>query len=134
MGRYEIVCLLGSGVFARVIKAKDLLSPTQELTCFKVVANNKDFFDQAMDEIKLLRLIKANFDPEAHYLLNFKSVTYHKQHLWIQTDLLKDNLYNAYRKNQSFFSIPTIKIVARQILTALAAIHSLNIIHSDLKP
>ncbi len=28
MGRYEIVCLLGSGVFARVIKAKDLLSPT----------------------------------------------------------------------------------------------------------
>jgi len=59
---------------------------------------------------------------------------YHKEHLLIQTDLLKDNLFVAYRKNPSFFSIPTIRAIARQILTALAAIHSLNIIHSDLKP
>jgi len=27
MGRYEVIGVLGSGVFARVIKAKDLLSP-----------------------------------------------------------------------------------------------------------
>jgi hypothetical protein len=78
MGRYEVMGVLGSGVFARVVKAKDLQSPSEELTCFKVVSNNKDFLDQAMDEIKLLRLIKANFDPDAHFLLNFKSVAYHK--------------------------------------------------------
>lgn len=28
MGRYEVMGVLGSGVFARVIKAKDLLSAT----------------------------------------------------------------------------------------------------------
>ena len=49
MGRYEVMGVLGSGVFARVIKAKDLLSATEELTCFKVVSNNKDFLDQALD-------------------------------------------------------------------------------------
>jgi|688.fasta_scaffold189801_1 hypothetical protein len=29
MGRYEIMGVLGSGVFARVIKAKDLLSANE---------------------------------------------------------------------------------------------------------
>ncbi len=134
LGRYEILAILGSGVFAKVVKVKDLLSENEELTCFKIVANNKDYFDQSMDEIKLLKLIKANCDPDAHYLLNFKSAIYYKEHLLLQTDLLKDNLFAAYQKNPSFFSIPVIKIIAKQILTALATIHSLSIIHSDLKP
>ena len=99
-----------------------------------MVRNNKDFIDQSFDEMKLLRLIKANCDPDANYLLNFKSATYYKEHLLLQTDLLKDNLFTAYRKNPSFFSIPVIKVIARQILTALSTLHSLNIIHSDLKP
>jgi dual specificity tyrosine-phosphorylation-regulated kinase 2/3/4 len=98
------------------------------------VSNNKDFIDQSFDEMKLLKLIKANCDPDACYLLNFKSATYYKEHLLLQTDLLKDNLFNAYRKNPSFFSIPVIKVIARQILIACSTLHALNIIHSDLKP
>lgn len=78
--------------------------------------------------------MKANCDPDAHHLLSIKSVAYHREHLFIQTDLLKDNLFVAYRKNPSFFSVPTIRIIARQILTALATLHSLHIVHSDLKP
>ncbi len=49
MGRYEIISILGSGVFAKVIKAKDLLSESEELTCFKIVSNSKDFIDQSFD-------------------------------------------------------------------------------------
>jgi hypothetical protein len=134
LGRYEIAAILGSGVFAKVVKVKDLLSETEEMTCFKIVSNNKDFLDQSLDEIKLLKLIKANCDPDAHFVLNFKSAVYYREHLLLQTDLLKDNLFVAYRKNPSFFSIPVIKIIAKQILTALATLHSLNVIHSDLKP
>lgn len=67
-----MVSFLGKGVFANVVKAKDLMSETEEFTCLKVVNNNKDFIDQSFDEMKLLRLIKANCDPDANYLLNFK--------------------------------------------------------------
>ncbi len=47
---------------------------------------------------------------------------------------MKDNLYITYQKNQSFFSLPVIKEIARQILTALKTLHKLQIIHADLKP
>lgn len=60
-GRYQVEKILGSGVFAKVIKAKDL--STEEMTCFKMIQNDKDFFDQALDELKLLRYVKANCDP-----------------------------------------------------------------------
>ena len=99
-----------------------------------MITNNKDFIDQSFDEIKLLRMIKANCDPDAYYLLDFKSATYFKEHLLLQTDLLKDDLYSAYRKNPSFFSVPVIKTISKQLLIALSMLHSLSIIHSDLKP
>ena len=82
----------------------------------------------------MLRLIKANYNPEAHFLLDFKEAVYYKEQLLLQTELLSDNLFVAYRKNPSYFSVPTIKAIASQILTALSALHSLNIVHSDLKP
>ena len=48
-GRYQIQKVLGKGVFAKVIKAKDLSSENQEMTCFKMIQNDKDFVDQALD-------------------------------------------------------------------------------------
>lgn len=47
LGRYEVMAVLGSGVFAKVVKVRDLHDGT--VSCFKVVANNKDFFDQSLD-------------------------------------------------------------------------------------
>jgi len=47
LGRYEVVAILGSGVFAKVVKVRDLHDGS--ISCFKVVSNNKDFFDQSLD-------------------------------------------------------------------------------------
>ena len=49
MRRSPTLRVLGSGVFARVVKVKDILVNKNELTCFKIVSNNKDFLDQALD-------------------------------------------------------------------------------------
>lgn len=55
------------------------------------------------------------------------------------TELLRDNLYEFYKYNREqsdgkYFSLPRIKRIAKQILTALNFIHKLDIIHCDLKP
>ena len=72
-------------------------------------------------------------------MLKYHDSFYYKEHLFLVTELLKDNLLEYYKFNlqnesEKFFTIPTLKILSRQILEALDFIHSLDIIHCDVKP
>jgi dual specificity tyrosine-phosphorylation-regulated kinase 2/3/4 len=40
-----------------------------EWVCLKVIKNSKDFFDQSLDEIKLLQYINSKGDPHKHNVL-----------------------------------------------------------------
>lgn len=61
-----------------------------------------------------------------------------QEHLILVSELLKDNLYE-YGKflretNQpSYFTEPRLRLIARQCLEALAFIHSLGLLHCDIK-
>ena len=59
-GRYRIDDYLGSGVFSRAVACSD--RQTGRKVCIKIVRNNKDFIDQSLGEVKLLRYLNAN-DP-----------------------------------------------------------------------
>ena len=64
---------------------------------------------------------------------------YHKEHLFIVTELLKDNLYEFYKyinenNFENYFNLGRLQKITKQILSALEYIHSLKIVHCDLKP
>lgn len=63
----------------------------------KIIENNKDYYDQSIDEIKLLKYINFNGDPDEKNILRLYDYFYHKEHLFIVTELLKDNLYEFYK-------------------------------------
>ena len=52
-GRYRVMEYLGAASFAKCIHVKDLKKNIH--CCLKIIENNKDFIDQSIDEIKLLR-------------------------------------------------------------------------------
>ena len=137
-GRYQVIEYLGSAAFSKAIRCYDI--HTREEVCMKIIENNKDYFDQSVDEIKLLRFIQANcVDLDSKCLLRMIDYFYHKEHLFIVTELLKDNLYEFYkfnRENESehYFTVGRLQRITKQILTALDFIHSLSLIHCDLKP
>lgn len=107
--------------------------------CIKIIHNSKDFFDQSLDEIRLLRLLNEQKDPDEAHVIRLIDAFYYKEHCMLVTELLSDSLYeySKYDREEadgSYFTVPRLQRIARQVVEALAYVHSLNLIHSDLKP
>lgn len=94
-GKYQILEYLGSAAFSKAVKCLDL--QTKKEVCMKIIENNKDYMDQSIDEIKLLRYINCNGDCDEKNVLKLYDFFYHKEHLFLVTELLNDNLYEFYK-------------------------------------
>jgi len=137
-GRYQVIEYLGSAAFSKAIQCWDI--HTEQMVCMKIIENNKDYFDQSVDEIKLLRYVNANCENlDDRHLLRLIDFFYHKEHLFIVTELLRDNLYEYSKYNRevekkAYFTVPRLQKITKQILMALDTLHELRLIHCDLKP
>lgn len=135
--RYVLEDMLGEAAFSRAVLCTD--KKTGQQVCMKIINNNKDFFDQSLDEVKLLTFLNSLCDPDERCLLKIIDYFYYKEHLFIVCELLKDNLYEVYKYNlecgdPNYFTLPRLKNITKQILTSLEFVHSQGIIHCDLKP
>jgi serine/threonine protein kinase len=140
-GRYEVQDVLGSAAFSTALQCQDHAAEEDEAqyVCLKVIKNNKDFFDQSLDEIKLLQYINSRGDPDEHHVLRLIDFFYCKEHLFIVSELLKENLYEFGRfirdhNMEAYYTLPRLKRISKQVLEALSFIHSLRLIHCDVKP
>ncbi|KAG5483780.1 hypothetical protein LSCM4_04934 [Leishmania orientalis] len=107
--------------------------------CLKIINNTKDFFDQSLDEIRLLTLLNSQKNPDDAHIVRLIDAFYYKEHVMLVTELLRDTLYdygkyNREEEKEFYFTVPRLRRLTRQIVEALAFVHSLNLIHTDLKP
>ncbi|KAJ8763982.1 hypothetical protein K2173_004847 [Erythroxylum novogranatense] len=135
--RYYVTEYLGSAAFSKVVQAHDLHTGVD--VCLKIIKNDKDFFDQSLDEIKLLKLVNKNDPADERHILRLYDYFYHQEHLFIVCELLKANLYEFQKFNQesggeAYFTLSRLQVITRQCLEALEYLHGLGIIHCDLKP
>ncbi|GMH16096.1 hypothetical protein Nepgr_017937 [Nepenthes gracilis] len=136
-GRYHVTEYLGSAAFSKAIQAHDL--HTSMDVCVKIIKNNKDFFDQSLDEIKLLKFINKHDPADKHHILRLYDYFYYREHLLIVCELLKANLYEFHKFNREsggevYFTMPRLQSITIQVLEALQFLHGLGLIHCDLKP
>ncbi|KAK9742347.1 hypothetical protein RND81_03G165800 [Saponaria officinalis] len=136
-GRYFVTEFLGSAAFSKAVQAHDIQTGID--VCLKIIKNDKDFFDQSLDEIKLLKYVNKHDPVDEHHLLRLYDYFYHQEHLFIVCELLRANLYEFQKYNlesggEPYFTMGRIQAIARQCLEALDYLHDLGIIHCDLKP
>ncbi|XP_054812528.1 uncharacterized protein LOC129313444 [Prosopis cineraria] len=136
-GRYHVTEYLGSAAFSKAIQAHDLHTGMD--VCVKIIKNNKDFFDQSLDEIKLLKYVNKHDPADKYHILRLYDYFYYREHLLIVCELLKANLYEFHKFNREsggevYFTMPRLQSITLQCLEALQFLHGLGLIHCDLKP
>eukprot|EP00033_Pygsuia_biforma_P000974 GCRY01001116.1.p1 GENE.GCRY01001116.1~~GCRY01001116.1.p1 ORF type:complete len:754 (+),score=197.95 GCRY01001116.1:322-2583(+) len=137
-GRYELVDFLGSAAFSRAVEAIDLLHNDSPV-CLKIIKNKKEYVDQGLDEISVLKYLMSVCDPDEGRFVRLLDFFYHKEHLILVTELLRDNLYEFGRFNRSeegppWFTLRRVQAITKQILECLRVAHRSGVIHADLKP
>lgn len=132
--RYRLECLMASTNFSTVLECQDLYNKHQ--VCLKVIHNQKEIFDQGLDEIKMMKLLNENTaNLGAKHIVRMREFFYHRSHLFIVYESLGENLFMISSNMETATVLrSSLKRVVRQVLKALAFIHSLNIIHADIKP
>jgi len=75
-GRYHVTEYLGSAAFSKAIQAHDLHTGMD--VCVKIIKNNKDFFDQSLDEIKLLKYVNKHDPSDKFHLLRLYDYFYYR--------------------------------------------------------
>ncbi|XP_024991707.1 dual specificity tyrosine-phosphorylation-regulated kinase 4-like [Cynara cardunculus var. scolymus] len=135
--RYCVTEYLGSAAFSKVVQAHDLQMGTD--VCLKIIKNDKDFFDQSLDEIKLLKFVNKYDPADERHILRLYDYFYFQEHLIIVCELLRANLYEYQKYNKEcggepYFTLNRLQVITKQCLEALEYLHELGIIHCDLKP
>ncbi|KPI84784.1 putative protein kinase [Leptomonas seymouri] len=135
--RYRVEAPLDAATFSRTIKAED--TETGQLVCLKIIRNSKLYFDRGIDELRTLARVNAADRADVSSVVRLFEFFYFRNHLILVTELLCANLYEHARcldsaQRRSYFTLGNLQRIARQVLTALKLIHSLQLIHCDIKP
>ncbi|KAK3295466.1 kinase-like domain-containing protein [Chaetomium fimeti] len=131
--RYQMVKLLGQGTFGKVVQARDKVS--EKLVAIKIIRSVQKYREASKIELRVLETLRANDEENRNRCIHFRDCFDYRGHICIVMDLLGQSVFD-FLKSNSFVPFPNSQIqnFARQLLTSVAFLHDLNLIHTDLKP
>ncbi|KAG8928430.1 dual specificity protein kinase kns1 [Tulasnella sp. 417] len=131
--RYQIVRLLGQGTFGKVVEATDVQS--KKKVAVKIIRAIPKYRDASKIEIRVLRTLRQRDPANENKCIHLLEWFDFRNHICIVTELLGLCIYDFLKEND-FQSFPRrhIQDFARQLLTSVAFLHDLTLIHTDLKP
>ncbi|KAF9416415.1 dual specificity protein kinase kns1, partial [Podila epigama] len=131
--RYKIMRLLGQGTFGKVVECFDRVTGTH--CAIKIIRAVQKYRDASKIEARVLNTLKRS-DPRNEFkCLHLNECFDFRNHVCMVFDLLGQSIYD-WLKDNSFCPFPPNQIqqFAKQLLTSVAFLHRLRLIHTDLKP
>ncbi|KAI7966636.1 hypothetical protein MJO29_002384 [Puccinia striiformis f. sp. tritici] len=138
--RYQVVKLLGQGTFGKVVQATDLHAPIdrsgrRKEVAVKVIRAVQKYRDASKIEIKVLNLLRERDPDNVNKCIHLLDVFDYCNHICIVTELLSLSVFDFLKDNQySPFPASHIQSFAKQLLSSVAFLHDLRLVHTDLKP
>ncbi|KAK4231544.1 dual specificity protein kinase lkh1 [Podospora fimiseda] len=131
--RYQMIKLLGQGTFGKVVQARD--KRRNKLVAIKIIRSVQKYREASKIELRVLETLKMNDAANRNRCIHLRDCFDYRGHICIVMDLLGQSVFD-FLKSNNFVPFPNSQIqsFARQLLTSVAFLHDLNLIHTDLKP
>ncbi|KAK3820747.1 MAG: kinase-like domain-containing protein [Linnemannia elongata] len=131
--RYKMIRLLGQGTFGKVVECFD--RDTGKHCAIKIIRAVQKYRDASKIEARVLNTLKRSDPRNSFKCLHLNEIFDYRNHVCMVFDLLGQSIYD-WLKDNSFCPFPPNQIqqFARQLLTSVAFLHRLRLIHTDLKP
>ncbi len=131
---YSVLDLLGKGTFGQVFRCQD--KTTKSIVAIKVVKSKPEYRKHANLEIKIVQLLKEEFDKaDEKSIVRIIDSFAVDNHLCLVFELLGSDLYTILKRNQfRGFPIRTVCHILNQLVNALLVLEEASIIHCDIKP
>ncbi|KAK3995964.1 dual specificity protein kinase lkh1 [Cladorrhinum sp. PSN332] len=131
--RYQMIKLLGQGTFGKVVQARD--KRRNKLVAIKIIRSVQKYREASKIELRVLETLKMNDASNRNRCIHLRDCFDYRGHICIVMDLLGQSVFD-FLKSNNFVPFPNSQIqsFARQLLTSVAFLHDLNLIHTDLKP
>ncbi|VVT54477.1 uncharacterized protein SAPINGB_P004095 [Magnusiomyces paraingens] len=132
-GRFHLSKVLGQGTFGKVFAAYD--TKNRRHCALKIIRAIPKYRDASKIELRVLSTIVRYDSNNRNRCIHVREAFSYNGHVCILTDLLSLSIYDFMKLNH-FWSFPPshVQSFARQILTSVAFLHDLGLVHTDLKP
>ncbi|KAI9789142.1 MAG: dual specificity protein kinase kns1 [Candelina submexicana] len=129
----QVTRLLGQGTFGKVVEAWDKRKSAK--CAIKIIRSVQKYRDASRIELRVLSTLSSNDRENRNKCIHLRDCFDFRNHICIVTDLLGQSVFDFLKAN-AFVPFPSSQIqsFARQLLTSVAFLHDLHLIHTDLKP
>lgn len=136
--RYRIVRKLGWGHFSTVWLVHDTTTPHTH-RALKIVKSATEYTEAAMDEIEMLNKLTQQDPKDDKHVVHLLDHFHHRgpngKHVCMVFETLGCSLLDLIKRtNYRGLPLAIVKRITKQVLVGLDYIHSLQLIHTDLKP
>jgi len=131
--RYKLISVMGEGTFGKVVECWD--RDLKKFVAIKIVRAIEKYRDAAMIEIEVLETLNKHDPHDKQGCISLISWFDFRGHVCMVFEKFGLSLYDFLRKNHYRpFNLDDISKIGYQLLRSVAFMHSLTLIHTDLKP
>ncbi len=134
-GRYKVVADIGRGVFSCVLACIDEKSEGKAVA-IKVIKNNHVMNKAAEKEVAILSQISADDPAGKKHCIHMLGSFEHKGHTCMVFDRYDMDLRQVLKTygRKVGIKLNAVRVYGAQLLTSLAQLRKLRIVHADIKP
>lgn len=123
----------GEGTFGRVMECWD--RRRSAYVAIKVIRAVEKYRDAAMIELQVLATLAANDPSGRQPIVRLLEWFDYRGHVCMVFDRLGPSIYDCLRRNiYKPFPLPMARAFMKQVLEAVAYMHSFALVHTDIKP